>query len=335
MALIPRGLRLPSPYRERTLRWLMDKPPGMRAKRLWAEEAWRQRVAAHGTRLLASGRMEGRRFLTAIPNLVCGIGHSSTEWNTAYQWAHSLGLEFVNTPVAEPWASFLGFGGAARTWTDVLRTERPVVVRLPHVAWGPGVDSCAPLIPVVHAIRSPRNLLFVLADGQNCHDHTANAAQQRSDFLAYGRWQHLPDHREPGRLNVAVHVRRGDIVGMRARGEGNWQERYVEADWFATVMQRVLGERRGERPLFHLYSQGQPAEFAALGENFELRLHLDAGEQECLLNMSRADVLVMSPSGFSYLAAILGRGHKIARVPWWHHLPSGPDWTLLPAPAAD
>jgi hypothetical protein len=331
MALIPRSLRSPAPYRGRALRYFVDKVPGLRAWRLWAEDVRRRRIAVRGRRFLESGRKEGRRFLTAIPNQFCGIGHSSTEWNTAYQWAPRLGLEFVDTRMAEPWASFLGFGATARKWTEVLRTERPVIVRLPYVTWGAGIDSCAFLQPVVDAIHSHRNLLFVLADGQNCYDHTANAARQQSDFLVHGRWQHLPEHREPGRLNVAVHIRRGDVVAMKSRGQGNWQQRFVGADWFANVMLRVLEEHRDERPLFHLYSQGGAEEFADLGSRFELRLHLDAGEQECLLNMSRADVLVMSPSGFSYLAAILSRGRKIARVPWWHHLPQGTDWTLLSA----
>lgn len=330
MALIPRGLLLPAPYRGRTLRWLFDKAPGMRASRLRLEESWRRAVAAKGRRLLASGRKEGRRYLTSIPNLLCGIGHSSTEWNTAYQWAPRLELEFVNTPMREQWANFLGFGATSRTWTEVMRAERPVIVRLPSISWGPGVDSCASLCPVIDAIRSPRNLLFVLADGQNCHDHTANAQQQRMDFQAHGRWHHLPDHRDSGRLNVAVHIRRGDIVAMKSQGLGNWQQRFVEPDWFARVMRHVVQDNRGTRPLFHLYSQGEPDEFADLAREFDLRLHLDAGEQECLLNMSRADILIMSPSGFSYLAAILSTGRKIARVPWWHHLPQAPDWTLLP-----
>jgi hypothetical protein len=244
----------------------MDKVPGIRAWRLWSEEMRRRFVAAQGRRMLASGRQEGRRYLTTIPNHLCGIGHSSTEWNTAYQWAPRLGLEFVNTPMREPWASFLGFGAAARTWADVMRTERPVIVRLPYIDWGPGRDSCASLQSVVDAIHSPRNLLFVLADGQNCYDHTANASQQRSDFQAHGRWQHLPDHRESGRLNVAVHIRRGDIVAMKSRGQGNWQQRFVEADWFARVMLHVLEEHRDQRPLFRSASPsgcrraGMPAE---------------------------------------------------------------------------
>ncbi|MFM8893299.1 MAG: hypothetical protein ACKOTB_17080 [Planctomycetia bacterium] len=212
-----------------------------------------------------------------------------------------------------------------------MRARQPQVVRLPQVPWGRGIDSCGLLAPLVNSIRSPRDLIFMLADGQNCYDHTANAAQQRADFLGFGRWQHLPDHREPGRLNVAVHVRRGDVAAMKAQDQGNWRERFMAADWFGRVMEMVVDQHRDQQPLFHIYSQGEPGEFADLVRRFDVRLHLDAGDQESLLNMSRADILVMSPSGFSYLAAILGTGRKIARAPWWHHLPDGGDWTLLPA----
>lgn len=329
MPVIPRSLQLPEPYRGRTIRWLVDRGPGLRACRLWWEEARRRRLARRGRRSLAAGQREGRRFLAAIPATFCGIGHSASEWNTAYQWAPRLGLEFVNVPLAEPWRSFLGFGGSAPTWDDVVPASRPLVVRLPRVPWSEGVDSCGLIAPVIDAIRSPRDLMFVLADGQNCHDHTVNADRLRADFLGCGRWQHLPDHREPGRLNVAVHVRRGDVAAMKARDEGNWRERFVAPDWFARIMERVCDEHRGERPFFHVYSQGAAEEFADLARRFDLRLHLDAGEQESLLNMSRADVLVMSPSGFSYLAAILSTGRKIARIPWWHHLPRDDGWTLL------
>ena len=260
MALIPRSLRLPPPFRGRTIRYFADKAPPLKACRLWSEDAWRGWVAARGRRQLEAGRTEGRRFLTAISAHFCGIGHS---------------------------------------WTD--------------------------------SIRSPRNLLFVLADGQNCRDQTAHVAQQRADFLAHGRWQHLPVHHEPGRLNVALHIRRGDVAAMKSRDQGNWRLRFLGLDWFAGVLATVLENHRAERPLFHVYSQGQPDDFADLGRGFDLRLHLDAGDQESLFNMSRADVLALSPSTFSFLAAILSQGHKIARIPWWHHLPEQSDWTLLPA----
>jgi hypothetical protein len=83
---------------------------------------------------------------------------------------------------------------------------------------------------VVDQIRSPRPLLFVLADGKNCFDQTISAAQLREAFRTHGHghWQYLPDHREKGRLNVAVHIRRGDVTEMKQRASGNWRERYID-----------------------------------------------------------------------------------------------------------
>lgn len=326
--LIPRSLALPRPHLGRTLRHYSDRI-GLRRLREATDAARRRWIAASGRRALAGGAREGRRYLTALPHQFCGIGHASSEWNTAWQWAPLLGLEHVNTPMREPWAAFLGYGAESRTWHDVIRTERPLIVRLPYVRWGGRPYAWRDLCTLVDGIRSSRNLLFVLADGQNSFDQTANGAQQREAFERYGRWRHLPEHREEGRLNIAVHIRRGDVAAMKARGEGNWRERYVEPDWFAGVMARVAEEHSGKRPLFHLYSQGSPEEFADLSRSFTVKLHLTDGEQECLLNMVRADVLILSPSGFSYLAGILSKGCKIARSPWWHHLPSDRDWTLL------
>ena len=53
--------------------------------------------------------------LTGLSFQLCGTRHSSSEWNTAYQEASRLGLEFINTALPEPWDSFLGFGAEART----------------------------------------------------------------------------------------------------------------------------------------------------------------------------------------------------------------------------
>ncbi len=74
---------------------------------------------------------------------------------------------------------------------------------------------------MVDQIRSPRPLFYFLADGQNYFDKTINAAQLREDFRTNGHWHYLPDHREKGRINVAVHIRRGDVAEMKERASGN------------------------------------------------------------------------------------------------------------------
>jgi hypothetical protein len=238
-------------------------------------------------------------------------------------------LEFVNTPLQEPWGSFLGFGAKATNYSEIVRNEDPIILRLPYGNSSKAHDPFPAIAALVASIHSPHPLLFVLADGQNCYDHTTNAAQLRNDFFNYGNWRHLRDFREPGRLNIAVHIRRGDVTRMKERKTGNWRERYVETDWFERMMSELNSKTQSPPPLFHIFSNGVADEFAALSRRFDSRLHLNASDQESLLNMSTADVLIMSPSGFSYLAAILGKGRRIARVPWWHHIPCGPGWTLF------
>jgi hypothetical protein len=76
--------------------------------------------------------------LTGLSCQLCGVGHSSSEWNTAYQGASRLGLEFINTALPERWDSFLRFGAEAPTHQEFMQREKPVVIRLPYIKWGGG-----------------------------------------------------------------------------------------------------------------------------------------------------------------------------------------------------
>jgi hypothetical protein len=328
--MIPRSLAIASPYRGRSLRFFLGKVPGWKRCHEILSARTRRRVTADGRRRLEAGEPEGRRFLAAIPHQFCGIGHSFCEWNTARQWSGRLGMEFVNVPLASPWAVFLGFGAQAPVWHDLRRLPRLRIVRLPYADWSGSADAFGNTRRIIETVRSPDPLLFVLADGQNEFDHTVNTAQLRQEFLDHGDWRVIPDHRVPGRLNVAVHIRRGDVAAMKARGDGNWNERFLGLDWFERVMASIVAEQQdGAVPVFHLYSQGTPADFIDFGSGLDVVYHLNVDDRETLFNMIQAEMLVMSPSGFSYLAAILSTGRKIARVPWWHHLPEAEGWLLL------
>lgn len=326
----PRTLRIPAVHQWRVARHYIDKMPGGELLRCGFEAYQRNRVARRGIRLLSQGQPEGPRFLTALPHQLSGIGHSSSEWNTAYIWAENLGLTFVNTPMPGVWSRLLGFGADAMTFDQAMTRWRPTVVRLPYVEWnGASARPLEQLRPVIDAIRSPEPLLFVLADGQNTYDHTPNAEQLRNEFRAHGAWQGFPLHAKAGRTNVAVHIRRGDVAAMRDSAHPDWETRYVPQDWFHKVLTSLAQEIREQQLLFHIYSQGSYDEFSQFASIGECKFHLGCDEYETFINMVFADILVMSPSGFSYLAGLLSEGRKIARTPWWHHLPDSPDWTLI------
>lgn len=331
MIKIPRSLAIGPPYRGRTIRSLIrSKIPGGK-KLLDAYFLVRaRRISSAGSHRLASGRPEGRRFITAIPHPFCGIGHSHAEWHTAFQWASILHLEFVHVPLKDRWNGFFG-ATALPDFHDVLRQQKPLVIRLPYAKWSYGEDALAKIAPFVGSIRSHRNLLFVLADGQNTFDHITHAGRFREQFERRGEWQSLPLHHLEGKLNVAVHLRRGDVVGMAAERSSNWNQRFVSEEYFVKIMEEVKAVAESRDVCFHIYSQGALEDFPLVRDRNDCVFHLNADEKETLLNMARASVLIMSPSGFSYLAAMLSTGLKIARYPWWHHLPENSQWVRVPS----
>lgn len=326
MIKIPRSIAIRSPYRGRSIRSMVkSKLPGGR----WVVDTcfkikaeW---IKIQGKRKLAAGMSEGRRFITNIPHPFCGIGHSFCEWNCAFEWAPRLGHEFAHIPLKDCWDQFFGISDLP-TYQEVLCKYKPIIIRVPPVKWSRSADAFPNIQKFVDSVRSDRNLLFVLADGQNSYDHTTHVAKFRELFETKGNWQDLPRHTIEGKLNIAVHLRRGDVAQMASAKTGDWQERYVSEEWFVNVMEAVR-EAVEYRPVaYHIYSQGSPNDFPLVKGRPDCQFHLDAGEEETLLNMSRADLLIMSPSGFSYLAAMLSEGIKIARYPWWHYIPDSPGW---------
>lgn len=327
----PRSLMIRQPYRGRTIRGLMNKwIPGGR----FILSCWQTRKASLvrtiGNHQLKKGKSEGRRLMTAIPHPFCGIGHGFAEWHTGFMWAQELGLEHVNIPMKDDWNEVLGLGSASLDYWEALETLTPVVIRLPLIEGKRG-ETVPPIIKdIVGRTRSTRNILFILGDGQNLFDHTAGDLWLRERFESQGRWRDFPDHAVQGALNVAVHLRRGDVAVMAEKEVSNWNERFVSEEWFISIMDSITAVVGLEFPIkFHIYSQGRMTQFQRLACRPDCCFHLDSSEIETLVNMSRADILIMSPSGFSYLAGLLNSGLKIARVPWWHRIPNSEDWIGL------
>jgi hypothetical protein len=106
-------------------------------------------------------------------------------------------------------------------------------------------------------------------------------------------------HRDRGRLNIAVHVRRGDITpGHR---------RFTSNEVIAAMLSNVLSVT-GPASV-RLYSEGRPDDFGALPKMAEP--HLNECPFETFHNLVSADVLIMARSCFSYMAALLSCGVKV------------------------
>jgi hypothetical protein len=128
----------------------------------------------------------------------------------------------------------------------------------------------------------------------------------------------IASHRAARGLTVAIHLRRGDVSPQRNR------HLYVPD---AMMLRQIARVRRALAPFggplaFNLYSEGDAADFRAFAE-VGCALHIGGDPFETLHNMVTADVLVGTPSNFSYIAGLLSRGimldarpHKVPLQDW-------------------
>lgn len=131
---------------------------------------------------------------------------------------------------------------------------------------------------------------------------------------------------QPRDLNVAVHVRRGD-VGASVPGRGTTYEYYV---WLMKIMQSKVPYAK-----FHIFSErgrrsnnDEFVQYSKLGAT----VNLDTEATETLAHFARADVLVTAKSSFSYAAALLNPNCVLSQKwmlaePGWVPLPEA-EWNL-------
>lgn len=98
--------------------------------------------------------------------------------------------------------------------------------------------------------------------------------------------------------NLIIHIRRGDAVGMESRTQG--------LDYFYNVLKSIL---KSSSIKYNVYITSEPnVEDLSIFKEFNPILLLEKSDIEAFYHMVNADVVIGSPSGFSYLAYILGRG---------------------------
>merc|ERR1712087_64256 len=122
-------------------------------------------------------------------------------------------------------------------------------------------------------------------------------------------------------LNVAVHIRRGDVATAD-------EKRIIKAEYYAALMRYLFDELRQQESqdrviLFHVFSEWnfERDEFESLlsgtyGEmyddgRFAVEYHLNTGLAQTYHGLISADALIMSRSALSWSAAILSRAKYI------------------------
>lgn len=270
----------------------------------------------------------GENYYTAIPNPGAGIGHQMANWIAGYWFAREFGLKFAHIPFSNSkWESFLGFGEAEVSVPD-LKKKGYKIVHLPlfdelnetEVALNKNIiDSYA-----------TQNVVFVAEQDQFYSDQFGvmddikkkfyAAAERKKDKLIY-----LKDF-----FNIAIHVRRGDIVIGQENKNPNLLMRWQGNDYFEKVLREAVDNIKTNKPIaIYLFSQGEIKDFPEFNEFSNLHFCLDMNAQDSFLHMVKADLLITSKSSFSYKPALLSNGIKICPKDFWHGYPDSDNFILV------
>jgi len=272
--------------------------------------------------------------LSCVPHPTTGVGHRFSEWNTGLIVAREADVPFLNSGLGEGWDNAFGLTGYFVETAAYLKRHSVSVIRLPFVEWHDRPTAATELAVMVRAVAGKtKNTVVMLADGQNLFRQHDSARELRA---LYERRPSCSVRSAPKeRLRIAVHIRRGDVVHMKQQGRGNWQARFVDTSWFVSVLAAAV-QGLGNRPYeIEIFSQGSPEDFTAFGTFETARLRLDADPMWTFHRMATADVLITSPSSFSFNAGLVNPGVKLARSPWWHEIPQGDGWFPVHEAAPD
>ena len=267
-------------------------------------------------------------FISQKPNYSAGIGHQLANWNTGFYFAQTYQLAFAHFPFSNPhWESLLGLGEGEMPAKTLLKSSAYKKVRLPRF----DSDSATAVALVAAIINSYHNkqILFLLAQDQGymkqCDTSTALSAKffaapsRKTDKLIY----------QQNFFNIAIHIRRGDIVTMKQAGDASWEARWLNNDYYAAVLRGVLAVLpAGQQYRIYVFSQGTEEEFGELAgfDNLHFCLHMNA--YDSFVHLAHADLLISSKSSFSYKPALMSHGIKICPGSFWHAYPARPDFII-------
>ena len=273
-------------------------------------------------------KIDESQYFTAIPNRGAGIGHQISNWHAGYWYSQVFGLRHAHIPFAQKsWERFLGYGNGAVTVSE-LKQKGYKIVHLPFFN-----EYCPEEMERIRAMISlyfGKKVIFCAEQDQTYHDQIGvipyirekfySSPVRKSDLTPYDR----------SNFNIAVHLRRGDIVIGQTNGDPNLTMRWQSNDYFDKVLRQVVDSLHVDKPIhIYVFSQGKEEDYPEFKKYDNVHFYLDLNPESTFLSFVYADVLITSKSSFSYKPALLNvNGLKVCPRNFWHSYPDQNDWIL-------
>jgi hypothetical protein len=137
---------------------------------------------------------------------------------------------------------------------------------------------------------------------------------EHMNFMKKCFWENKDrDVYKNNKKNIAIHIRRSN-----PHDKGTAGDRITTPDeYYLNIMKNIRNKYQTEDLQFHIYSQGNLANFDKYKER-DVVLHIDEAVNTSFICMVGADILVTSPSSLSYIAALISDG-EIYYKRFWHN----------------
>lgn len=280
-------------------------------------------------------RPECIQYLSTRPNPGAGIGHQIANWLSGYKMAAYYCLQYsvfpfsdLNDPLcANYWDVFLGLNdGETTTWQ--LKKNGYKTVLLPQINFEK--DNERALLGAIISSYSGEKVVFILE-----MDQSAGCELESLDFMRGKYWSSQSRKNDQlifdkDRFNVAVHIRRGDIVQTGNKKNENLTMRWLDTDYYVEVLDKYLKKySEGKDYEIYVFSQAEPEELEELEKFSHLTFCNHMNAVDSFLHMVNADMLIMSKSGMSYQAAKLNRsGIVIYPKGFWREPVESDNWII-------
>ena len=122
-------------------------------------------------------------------------------------------------------------------------------------------------------------------------------------------------------IHIGIHIRRPNVQDNRLDGSDTPHNYYLKVINLIYNKYKIITNKK---LVFHIYSQGNSNDFIIYKNildintnNTEVVYHLNESIEKTFIEMVKTDVLILSRSSFSYIAAFLNEG-EIYYQPFWH-----------------
>lgn len=267
-------------------------------------------------------------FFSSVPNVGAGIGHQLANWIAGYWFAKQFKLKFAHIPFSNStWEEFFGFYQNEVLFSELVKKGYKVV-RIP--IFDEHNENEIEMIRNIISAYSGKKIVFLTEQDQFYQEQYGVIQDIQKKFYSCKARKNESLIYNKDTFNLAVHVRRGDIVQTPGENNEELSKRFQSNDYFVSALETALDTLKDKKNIhIYLFSQGKKEDYSEFLKFNNLHFCLDMGAKESFLHMVYADALITSKSSFSYKPALLNRGIKFVPKDFWHGYPQNSDWIQL------